>query len=108
MSDRAVARLVRRRAAAAGYAKAAFAGHSLRSGFLTAAARAGASVPKMREVSRHKSMQVLADYVRDAELFTTTPARVSCKCLAALQPVYDTGQLFIEVGCRNGSAAFST
>jgi hypothetical protein len=23
----------------------------------------------MREVSRHKSMQVLADYVRDAELF---------------------------------------
>ena len=37
--------------------------------FLTAAARSGASVFKMREVSRHKSMQVLADYVRDAELF---------------------------------------
>jgi integrase len=69
MSDRAVARLVQARAAAAGYAGENFAGHSLRAGFLTAAARSGASVFKMREVSRHKSMQVLADYVRDAELF---------------------------------------
>jgi integrase len=69
MSDRAVARLVQARAAAAGYPPEEFAGHSLRAGFLTAAARTGASVFKMREVSRHKSMQVLADYVRDAELF---------------------------------------
>lgn len=69
MSDRAVARLVQARVLAAGYDPASFAGHSLRSGFLTAAARSGASIFKMREVSRHKSMQVLADYVRDAELF---------------------------------------
>ena len=69
MSDRAVARLVQTRVLAAGYDPAGFAGHSLRSGFLTAAARSGASIFKMREVSRHKSMQVLADYVRDAELF---------------------------------------
>ncbi len=69
MSDRAVARLVQVRVAQAGYVAGDFAGHSLRAGFLTAAARAGASVFKMREVSRHKSMQVLADYVRDAELF---------------------------------------
>jgi len=54
---------------AAGYAVENYGGHSLRAGFLTAAARAGASVFKMCEVSRHKSMQVLADYVRDAELF---------------------------------------
>ena len=33
------------------------------------AIRSGASVFKMREVSWHKSMQVLADSVRDAELF---------------------------------------
>ena len=68
MSDRAVARLMQLRVAQAGYVAADFAGHSLRAGFLTAAARSGASVFKMREVSRHKSMQVLADYVRDAEL----------------------------------------
>lgn len=69
MSDRAVARLVQARVLAAGYDPVGFAGHSLRAGFLTAAARSGASIFKMREVSRHKSMQVLADYVRDAELF---------------------------------------
>ncbi len=69
MSDRAVAQLVQARVAQAGYVGGDFAGHSLRAGFLTSAARSGASVFKMREVSRHKSMQVLADYVRDAELF---------------------------------------
>ena len=40
------------------------AGHSLRSGFLTSAAEAGAS-----EVSRHKSVDVLRGYVRHADLF---------------------------------------
>ncbi|MCK9551309.1 MAG: hypothetical protein M0R29_11310, partial [Aquamicrobium sp.] len=53
----------------AGFNPAEFAGHSLRSGFLTEAARQGASIFKMRDVSRHKSVQVLSDYVRDAELF---------------------------------------
>ena len=41
MSDRAVARVVQARAAAAGYDPARFAGHSLRAGFITAGARAG-------------------------------------------------------------------
>jgi hypothetical protein len=35
----------------------------------TSAARRGASVFKMRDVSRHKSMDVLQAYVRDADLF---------------------------------------
>jgi integrase len=69
MSDRAVARLVQRCAGAAGLDPSKFAGHSLRSGFLTEAARQGASIFKMRDVSRHKSVQVLSEYVRDAELF---------------------------------------
>jgi hypothetical protein len=37
--------------------------------FLISAARRGASVFKMRDVSRHKSMDVLQAYVRDADLF---------------------------------------
>ena len=41
--------------------------HSLRAGFLTSAA-AGASIWKIREVSRHKSVQVLSDYVRNSDL----------------------------------------
>ncbi len=48
---------------------AAFGAHSLRAGFLTSAARRGASVFKMRDVSRHRSMDVLQAYVRDADLF---------------------------------------
>ena len=46
-----------------------FAGHSLRSGFLTSAAGRGASIFKIMDVSRHRSMAKLRGYVRDAELF---------------------------------------
>ncbi|WP_258043193.1 site-specific integrase [Sphingomonas sp. NBWT7] len=69
MSDRAIARLVQRCAAAAGYDPAHYAGHSLRAGFLTEAAANRASIFKMQDVSRHKSVQVLSEYVRSAELF---------------------------------------
>ena len=47
----------------------AFAGHSLRAGFLTSAAGKGASIFKTMDVSRHKSVDTLRGYVRDAELF---------------------------------------
>ena len=47
----------------------AFSGHSLRSGFLTSAAARGASLFKMMDVSRHKSVDVLRAHVRDAEAF---------------------------------------
>jgi hypothetical protein len=46
-----------------------FAGHWLRSGFLTSAAARGASIFKMADQSRHKSMDTLRGYVRDAEIF---------------------------------------
>jgi site-specific recombinase XerD len=69
MSDRSVARLIQRYAARAGLDPAAIGAHSLRSGFLTEAARAGASLPKMQEVSRQKKVEVLLGYVRDAALF---------------------------------------
>ena len=69
MSDRAVARLVQKCAGAAGYDPSFYAGHSLRAGFLTEAANNRASIFKMQDVSRHKSVQVLSEYVRSAELF---------------------------------------
>ncbi len=69
MSDRAIARLVQQHAAAAGYDPTQFAGHSLRAGFITEGAAQGATIFKLQEVSRHKSVQVLSDYVRNAELF---------------------------------------
>jgi len=46
-----------------------FAGHSLRSGFLTEAARSRATVFQMGDVSRHRSMTTLLEYVREATQF---------------------------------------
>ncbi len=69
MNDRAVARLVQAVAKAAGYDPALFGGHSLRAGFITSAARTGASIFKIQEISRHRSLQVLAGYVRDAQVY---------------------------------------
>ncbi|NDD14094.1 MAG: integrase, partial [Betaproteobacteria bacterium] len=69
MTDRAVANIIKERAEAAGLDAAQFSGHSLRSGFLTSAAGAGASAFKMLEVSRHRQIQTLAGYVRQADQF---------------------------------------
>jgi site-specific recombinase XerD len=69
LSGRAVAEVVKRYAHRAGLKAADFSGHSLRSGFLTSAAARGASIFKMMDVSRHKSIDTLRGYVRDAEMF---------------------------------------
>ena len=47
----------------------AYSGHSLRSGFLTSAAKSGASIWKLSEVSRHKSLDTLRGYIRRVDLF---------------------------------------
>ena len=44
-------------------------GHSLRAGLLTSAANSGASIFKMMDLSRHKSMDTLRAYIRETELF---------------------------------------
>ena len=69
LTDRSVANIVKAYAERAGFDASTFSGHSLRSGFLTSAAANGASIFKMMDVSRHKSVDTLRGYVRDAELF---------------------------------------
>lgn len=69
LTDRSVANIVKVYAARAGFDARTFSGHSLRSGFLTSAAANGASIFKMMDVSRHKSVETLRGYVRDAEIF---------------------------------------
>jgi integrase len=69
LTDRSVAHIVKAHARRAGLDPKQFAGHSLRSGFLTSAAARGASIFKMADQSRHKSMGTLRGYVRDAEIF---------------------------------------
>jgi integrase len=69
LTDRSVANIVKAYAERAGFDASTFSGHSLRAGFLTSAAGKGASIFKMMDVSRHKSVDTLRGYVRDAELF---------------------------------------
>jgi site-specific recombinase XerD len=69
LSDRSVAIILKRYAKRVGLDPATYAGHSLRSGFLTSGAEAGASIFKMMEVSRHVSVDTLRGYVRRADLF---------------------------------------
>jgi site-specific recombinase XerD len=69
LAAESVADLVKKYAEAAGLDPDVYAGHSLRAGFLTSGAEAGASIFKLMEVSRHKSVDTLRGYVRRAELF---------------------------------------
>jgi site-specific recombinase XerD len=69
LNPESAARIIKDYAERLGLDPASFAGHSLRSGFLTSAAEAGASIWKLSEVSRHKSLDTLRGYVRRVDLF---------------------------------------
>jgi site-specific recombinase XerD len=69
LTDRSVANIVKAHAKRVGLDPVLFSGHSLRAGFLTSAAKRGASLFKMMATSRHRSTDTLAGYVRDQELF---------------------------------------
>lgn len=69
ITDKTVARLVKACATAASLDPALYSGHSLRVGFLTEAASQRANLFKMKDHSRHKSLDTVADYVRDAAMF---------------------------------------
>jgi site-specific recombinase XerD len=59
-----VALIIKRRAKAAGLSATEFAGHSLRSGYATQAARDGHHPTQIADVTRHKDERVLAGYIR--------------------------------------------
>jgi len=69
LTDRSVASIVKAHAHRVGLDPTMFSGHSLRSGFLTSAARRGATLFKMMATSRHRSVETVTAYVRDQELF---------------------------------------
>lgn len=69
LTPQSVALVIKELAAKVGLDPARYAGHSLRSGFLTSAARNRASLFKMADQSRHKSLDVLREYVRNEERF---------------------------------------
>jgi len=77
LTAESAAQVVKDAAERAGLDPTAFAGHSLRRGFITSAAKAGASIFKMMDVSRHKSVETLRRYVLDADAFNNESIRMS-------------------------------
>ncbi|MBL8572689.1 MAG: site-specific integrase [Hyphomicrobiaceae bacterium] len=74
LSGDAVSEVIRERLAAAGIDPEGYSGHSLRAGFATSAAQAGASTIKIRQQTGHASDAMLSRYIRDGELFVGNAA----------------------------------
>jgi integrase len=64
-----VSRVVKRAAQALGKDADDFSGHSLRRGFVTEAAKAGAGLHVIAQQTGHKSMKVLEGYIQDETIF---------------------------------------
>jgi integrase len=69
-----IARMVKRRAKAAGYAPELFSSHSLRSGFATTAARAGVAEHRIMRQGRWTTSQAMRGYIQEGELFVDNPS----------------------------------
>jgi site-specific recombinase XerD len=69
LSDRAITDILLRAAIRAGINTDGLSAHSLRAGYVTAAALSGASERAIAAVSRHKSVPVLRSYVRRATVW---------------------------------------
>jgi site-specific recombinase XerD len=76
LSDKAVARIVKRTLQRAGVnATGDYAGHSLRAGFATAAAAGGASERAIMNQTGHRSLAILRRYIREGLLFEDNAVR---------------------------------
>lgn len=74
LAGKDVARIVKAATEAAGYDAEAFSGHSLRSGFITSAARAGVADRLIMKQTGHKRLEEMHGYIRRAGLFTENAA----------------------------------
>jgi site-specific recombinase XerD len=69
ISDKNVALIIKKYAHLAGLDSEKYAGHSLRSGFATSAAEAGAEERNIMTMTGHKSTEMVRRYIKDANLF---------------------------------------
>src|SRR5438067_11298022 len=74
LSDKAVARVIKRRAAAVGLDPSRYAGHSLRAGLATSAAAGGASERSIMNQTGHRSSSMVRRYIREANVFAADNA----------------------------------
>jgi integrase len=75
LTPRSIARIVQARAAAAGFAGHEFGGHSLKRGALSTGMQAGAHAAQLKRLGRHKSFDVLGEYLEFGNLFEGHPLR---------------------------------
>jgi site-specific recombinase XerD len=69
-----VARVVKKLIERAGLNPAKYAGHSLRSGHVTSAVRAGASLNEIMDQTGHRSAEMVRRYIREGDLFRNNSA----------------------------------
>jgi integrase len=74
MSDRSIARIVKRAAERAGLDASKISGHSLRAGLVTSAAKAGKNLAAIMAQTGHRSTETVIGYVRQATLFEDNAA----------------------------------
>lgn len=74
LTGRDVARIIQRAAKRAGIKRENLSGHSLRSGFVTTAHKAGKSIAAIQKQTGHKTIGMVVRYVRKAGLFDSCAA----------------------------------
>ena len=75
ISGRTVCRVVKKRVQSIGLDPDAFGAHSLRAGFATAAAQAGASERDIMRQTGHSSLETVRGYIREGSLFQSNAAQ---------------------------------
>ena len=73
LTTRSIGRIVQARAAAAGFVAREFGGHSLKRGALTTGMDNGAHPAQLKRLGRHKSYDVLGEYLELGNLFENHP-----------------------------------
>ena len=69
VSDKTVALVIKKYSYLAGLDSSKYAGHSLRSGFATSAAEAGAEERSIMAMTGHKSTEMVRRYIKEVNLF---------------------------------------
>jgi len=69
LTDQTVALLIKEYLRLAGIESTNYSGHSLRSGFATSAAEAGAEERSIMAMTGHKSTEMVRRYIKEANLF---------------------------------------
>jgi site-specific recombinase XerD len=75
LSGRAISEMIKRRCEAIGIDPSTVGGHSLRSGFATSAARAGASERLIMKQTGHKTERAVRRYIKAGQAFLEHPGR---------------------------------